>query len=68
MSKMSPADADVSQKSVEPDTYSPSISNGTVGTRWQEIFAELKYTFTTKDGWIGDYVWSMHSRELLAAD
>jgi hypothetical protein len=29
---------------------------GTVQTSWQARMEELKYTFTTKDGWIGDYV------------
>lgn len=37
---------------------SPASSQeiGTVSTSWQEALAELKYAFTTKDGWIGDYV------------
>ncbi|KAF2026775.1 purine permease [Setomelanomma holmii] len=26
-----------------------------VGSEWQSTLNELKYTFTTKDGWIGDY-------------
>jgi hypothetical protein len=40
------------------DTNSRSISHeeGVVSTRWKDNFAELRYTLTTKDGWIGDYV------------
>ncbi|KAJ4404380.1 hypothetical protein N0V91_005901 [Didymella pomorum] len=39
------------------DTNSRSISHeeGVVSTRWKDNFAELRYTLTTKDGWIGDY-------------
>jgi hypothetical protein len=40
----------------ENATYSPSVSQGTLTSKWQERVAELKHTFTTKDGWIGDYV------------
>lgn len=42
----------------DTNAYLPSTSQeeGTVTTRWQDAFAELKYMLTTKDGWIGDYV------------
>ncbi|RAR00046.1 purine permease [Stemphylium lycopersici] len=41
----------------ETTPYSPAGSQeeGTVTTKWQDTLAEIKYTFTTKDGWIGDY-------------
>ncbi|KAI8941899.1 hypothetical protein NX059_000013 [Plenodomus lindquistii] len=32
-----------------------SEGTGTVTSRWPGIRDELRYTFTTKDGWIGDY-------------
>lgn len=40
------------------DTNSRSISHeeGVVSAPWKNIFAELRYMLTTKDGWIGDYV------------
>lgn len=40
----------------ETTAYSTSLSQGTVTTKLQDMLAELKYTFLTKDGWIGDYV------------
>lgn len=40
-------------------TYSPSVSEGEVATKWQDTVAELKHTFLTKDGWVGDYVSTM---------
>lgn len=43
-------------KSAEINDYSPSVDQGTVGSKWQDTVAELKHTFLTKDGWIGDYV------------
>ncbi|KAF2108578.1 purine permease [Lophiotrema nucula] len=50
---------DIEQKTASPETtgYSPpaSVSQGTVTSKWQDTLAELKYTFLTKDGWIGDY-------------
>ena len=38
--------------------YSPPASQdeGTVRTKWQDAFWELKYMLTTRDGWMGDYV------------
>ncbi|KAF2242832.1 purine permease [Trematosphaeria pertusa] len=42
-------------KSAETVACAPSLSQGTVTSKWQETVAELKYTFLTKDGWIGDY-------------
>ncbi|KAL1594675.1 hypothetical protein SLS59_008725 [Nothophoma quercina] len=37
--------------------YSPPASQdeGTVRTKWQDAFWELKYMLTTRDGWVGDY-------------
>jgi len=42
----------------ETGQYSSTESQeiGTVTTKWQDTLAEIKYAFTTKDGWIGDYV------------
>lgn len=53
--------SEVEQKSKyaeETAPYSPVTSHevGTVTTTWQDTLAELKYSFTTKDGWIGNYV------------
>ncbi|EUC37414.1 hypothetical protein COCCADRAFT_1655 [Bipolaris zeicola 26-R-13] len=52
--------SEVEQKSKyaeETAPYSPVTSHevGTVTTTWQDTLAELKYSFTTKDGWIGNY-------------
>ena len=50
---------DSKSKSVEDAVaYSPTLSQetGTVTTSWQGTLTELKYAFTTKDGWVGDYV------------
>lgn len=48
---------DMDQKTTTPDvSYAPSLGQGRVATTWHERIAELKYTFTTRDGWIGDYV------------
>jgi hypothetical protein len=51
---------ETAQKIAETHTYSPSISHGTVNTKWEDTIAELKYAFCTKDGWIGDYVRSLY--------
>jgi hypothetical protein len=42
----------------ETGPYSSAASEdmGTVTEKWQDTLAEIKYAFTTKDGWIGDYV------------
>jgi hypothetical protein len=42
----------------ERGPYSPAVSEemGIVTTKWQDTLAEIKHAFTTKDGWIGDYV------------
>lgn len=42
----------------ETGQYSSAESQeiGTVTTKWQDTLAEIEYAFTTKDGWIGDYV------------
>jgi hypothetical protein len=42
----------------ETGQYSPAVSEemGIVTTKWQNTLAEINYAFTTKDGWIGDYV------------
>lgn len=34
----------------------PSTRDHIATSRWQETLSELKWTFLTKDGWIGDYV------------
>ena len=31
---------------------------GRGATKWQDTLAAIKYAFTTRDGWIGDYVCS----------
>ncbi|KAF2639209.1 purine permease [Massarina eburnea CBS 473.64] len=51
------AKEDVESTSKEADVagYSPSIRQGRVSSSWENKIAELKYTFLTKDGWIGDY-------------
>jgi hypothetical protein len=49
-------DSESAQKTVQTHTYSPSVSQGTMSSKWQDTVAELKYSFFTKDGWIGDYV------------
>jgi xanthine/uracil permease len=36
-------------------TYSSSISEGEVTTTWQQRLSDLKHTFCTKEGWIGDF-------------
>ncbi|KEY64180.1 hypothetical protein S7711_03473 [Stachybotrys chartarum IBT 7711] len=47
---------DMDQKTATPDvSYAPSLGQGRVATTWQDRIAELKYTFMTRDGWIGDY-------------
>ena len=53
-SKMEPK----SKYAEETGQYSSTESQeiGTVTTKWQDTLAEIKYAFTTKDGWIGDYV------------
>lgn len=40
----------------QSDSYTPSVSNCEVITTWKNTLAHLKHTFTTKEGWIGDYV------------
>lgn len=45
------------KKTTLPETnYSPSLSQGTINRNWKDMIEELKHTFLTKDGWIGDYV------------
>lgn len=46
------------QKLASPDaSHSPSLGEGMgTTTKWKDSLAELKYTFLTLDGWIGDYV------------
>jgi len=53
---MASQDSEMAQKTAELHTYSPSVSQGTINIKWQDALAELKYTFLTKNGWIGDYV------------
>jgi hypothetical protein len=37
--------------------YSSSMSDGhIVENTWQMWFQEVKHSFTTRDGWLGDYV------------
>ncbi|TPX16789.1 uncharacterized protein E0L32_012379 [Thyridium curvatum] len=45
------------QKLASPDaSHSPSLGEGMgTTTKWKDNLAELKYTFFTLDGWIGDY-------------
>ena len=43
-------------KGAEAVDYTPSVSQGTATTKWQDALAELKYMLFTKDGLIGDYV------------
>jgi hypothetical protein len=58
-----------SKYAAETGQYSTTTSRemGTVTTKWQETLREIKYAFTTKDGWIGDYVCE-HSTVLSAVD
>lgn len=52
------ASAMYNPKVAETATYTPpSTHEGIVGTKWQTTLDELKHTFLTKDGWIGDYVY-----------
>jgi hypothetical protein len=38
-------------------SYAQSISDGdVVETTWENRLSDLKQTFLTKEGWIGDYV------------
>ncbi|KIW04600.1 uncharacterized protein PV09_04348 [Verruconis gallopava] len=47
---------DINTKSTEETgSSSASIGHGNVGESWQDTLAELKHTFLTKDGWIGNY-------------
>jgi hypothetical protein len=53
--------SDIENKVVEQTaSYAPSVSNGEVATTWDDTLAHLKHTFTTKEGWIGDYVCLPH--------
>ena len=52
---MAAKDIESATKSAETNGYSPSLNQGVVMTRRNDIFTELKYTLA-KDGWIGDYV------------
>lgn len=36
--------------------YSSSTHDGEVITKWQNLKSDLKQTFLTREGWIGDYV------------
>ena len=46
------------EKSANEDAlpYSPSEKDGEVMSTWRVFVADLKKTFSTKEGWIGDYV------------
>jgi hypothetical protein len=48
------------QKSTSAEaSYAPSLGQGvTTTSNWQNMVAEFKDTFLTRDGWIGDYVCS----------
>jgi hypothetical protein len=46
---------DVEKKATATGSYSPSMSDGEVATK-PSVWAELKHTFSTREGWIGDYV------------
>jgi hypothetical protein len=62
---MTTKDNDLENKGAQENVaYSPSVSQGTVTNKWQDTVAELKHTFLTRDGWIGDYV----SRTQVAYD
>jgi hypothetical protein len=54
----STSSTDIEQKTMAKDTvtYAPSIEDGEVYTNWQNTIKNLKETFLTKEGWIGDYV------------
>jgi hypothetical protein len=39
----------------ETASYCPSVGNGEVSTPWENTIRDLKETFLTKDGWVGDY-------------
>jgi hypothetical protein len=59
MSTTADSKSDVENKVVEQsNSYTPSVSNGEVTTSWKDTLAHLKHTFTTKEGWIGDYVYN----------
>lgn len=65
---MEPAEVESkSQYAQETGSYSPPTSHevGTVTTKWQDTIAEIKHTFTTRDGWIGDYVNASFKRVLM---
>ena len=51
---------DSESKTPEAVGYSPSVSQGTATTKWQDAVEEIKYMFMTKDGLIGDYVRSLN--------
>jgi hypothetical protein len=46
---------DVEKKSAAALNYTPSLSDGEISSP-PGVWAELKQTFCTKEGWIGDYV------------
>ncbi|ORY09566.1 purine permease [Clohesyomyces aquaticus] len=48
-------DMEATSKSADTLGYESSVAQGTVSSKWQNVLAELKYTFLTKDGWAGDY-------------
>jgi hypothetical protein len=51
------ASIDIEKKiGAEKPSYSPSVSDEQVTGRWLSIKADLKETFPTKVGWVGDYV------------
>jgi hypothetical protein len=55
---VSTSSTDIEQKAMAKDTvtYTPSIEDGEVSTKWEDRLQGLKKTFLTKEGWIGDYV------------
>lgn len=57
-----------SQFAKETGSYSLPTSHetGTVTTKWQDTFAEIKHAFTTREGWIGDYVYSSSHEQVRA--
>ena len=41
----------------EESSYSPSLSDGEViESTWEKRLSDIRQTFLTKEGWIGDYV------------
>ncbi|KAH7071625.1 purine permease [Paraphoma chrysanthemicola] len=52
---MSTKEVEATSNSVNLVDHEPTLAEGIVIGKWQNTLQELRYTFLTKDGWVGDY-------------